>query len=311
MQEAVKLSNRYPWKVTAQLQEAIAQKNNLTAEHVIIGAGSSEILGLVAQWAALQKGNAVVANPTFGIWMRAAENFGLQIIRVPLTADKVHDLPRMQSAINADTRLVYICNPNNPTGTILPAKDLRAFVLEVSKTKIVLLDEAYLEFTDEPSLSDLVAENRNLIVARTFSKIYGLVGARIGYGLAHPDTIKALIGLQPWANHSGSAVSLAAALASLHDTAFVAHSRKQINETKHFIYQEFEKMNIPYIISHTNFLYYSLAIYKGSDWRKALGDHNIIAGGIMEQADKWARISIGTPEEMQYFIKTVKNILQS
>ncbi|MBK7873531.1 MAG: histidinol-phosphate aminotransferase family protein [Saprospiraceae bacterium] len=309
MQDAAKRSNRYPWTVTTQLREAIAQKNKLSTDHVVIGAGSSEILGLTAQWAALQNGNAIAADPTFGIWMRAAENLGLKIIKVPLTTDKIHDLPKMLSAINADTKLVYICNPNNPTGTILPAQQLKDFVMEVSKTRIVLLDEAYLEFTDEPSVASLVTGNRNLIVAKTFSKIYGLAGARIGYGLAHPDTIKALVGLQPWANHSGSAVSLAAAMASLNDAEFISYSRKEINKTKDFVYQEFKKLNIPYIPSHTNFLYYSLAAYKGADWRKALADNNINAGSIVEQNGKWARISVGTMEEMQYFMKTVQTIL--
>lgn len=311
IQDAAKLSNRYPWTVTTQLREAIAQKNQLSADNVVIGAGSSEILGLTAQWAALQKGNAVAADPTFGIWMRAAENLGLKIIKVPLTAEKMHDLPKMLSAINEDTKLVYICNPNNPTGTILPVQQLKDFVIEVSKTRMVLLDEAYIEFTDEPSLANLVVENRNLIVAKTFSKIYGLAGARIGYGLAHPDTIKTLVGLQPWANHSGSAVSLAAALASLNDEAFVSYSRKQINKTKEFVYAELNKSGISYIPSHTNFLYYSLTTYKGDDWRKDLANNNINAGGIVEQNGKWARISVGTMEEMQHFIKTINIILQS
>lgn len=309
MQGALKLSNRYPWNVTTKLREEIAQKNGLTVENVIIGSGSSEILGLAAQWAALQKGNIVVADPSFGIWMEAAERLGVPIKRIPLTPEKVHDLPKMAAAIDADTKIVYVCNPNNPTGTILPTGQLQDFVREISKDRLVLLDEAYIEYTDEPSLASWVAENKNLIVARTFSKIYGLAGARIGYGLAHPDRIKELNGLQPWSNHGGSAVSMAAARASLADEAFVRESRQKNEQVKAFVYNEFKKMGIAYIPSFTNFIYYSADHYKGKDLRQDYAAKNIIVGGIVtNDTGKWARMSFGTMEEMQYAMNVIKII---
>ncbi|MFN7117898.1 MAG: pyridoxal phosphate-dependent aminotransferase [Saprospiraceae bacterium] len=310
MQEALKMSNRYPWAVTTQLREDIAKKNNLTVDHVIIGSGSSEILGLAAQWAALQKGNIVSASPTFGIWLSAAEKLGLQIKKIPLTAEKVHDLPKMAAAIDANTKIVYVCNPNNPTGTILEAGQLKDFVTEISKERLVLLDEAYIEYTDEPSLANLVADNKNLIVARTFSKIYGLAGARIGYGLAHPDTIKVLNGLQPWSNHGGSAVSLAAARASLADDAFVKTSRQKNEQVKAFIFNELKKMNIPYINTHTNFFYYGADKYKGSDLRQDYMKHNFNIGGISsDDTGKWARMTIGTMDEMKQVLNVMKTLL--
>lgn len=310
MQNALKLSNRYPWAVTTQLREDIAKKNGLTVDNVIIGSGSSEILGLTAQWAALQKGNVVVADPTFGIWMGAAEKLGLKIQKIPLTEAKVHDLNKMQSAINEDTKIVYVCNPNNPTGTILPATTLKDFVIEVSKDHLVLLDEAYIEYTNEPSLAYLVADNKNIIVAKTFSKIYGLAGARIGYGLAHPDTIKFLNSLQPWSNHGGSAVSLAAARASLADDAFVKESIQKNEQVKAFVFKELKTMNIRYIHSYTNFFYYNADHYKGNDLRQDYTNKNITVGGIItNDVGKWARMTIGTMDEMQQVMKVMKTLL--
>jgi len=309
MQDALKLSNRYPWNLTAQLREEIAKANGLAVENVIIGSGSSEILGLAAQWAALQKGNIVVADPTFGIWMNAAETLGLQIKKMPLTNEKVHDLPQMAAAIDHDTKVIYLCNPNNPTGTIISSEKLKDFITDISKDRLILLDEAYIEYTEEPSLAHLVADHKNIIVARTFSKIYGLAGARIGYGLAHPDTIKILNGLQPWSNHGGSAVSLAAARASLADAAFVKESRQKNEQVKAFVYNELKKMGIDYIPSFTNFIYYSAEYYKGKDLRQDYAAKNILVGGIVtNDTGKWARMSMGTMDDMKQLMNVIKTI---
>lgn len=206
MAEAVALSNRYPWDITTVLREKIASINQLKKENVLIGAGSSEILGLAAQLAALEKGNAVAADPTFRIWWTAAEKNGLQILKVPLNTDKKHDLQAMFSTINNQTRLIYLCNPNNPTGTVVDSNLLKSFIEEVSSKCLVLLDEAYIEYCSEPSLCSMVSSNKKLVVARTFSKIYGMAGARIGYALAHPDLIQQLNKLQPWENAGASVI---------------------------------------------------------------------------------------------------------
>ena len=171
MMDAVNSSNRYPWDVTTKLREKIGSLTGHTKEHVVIGAGSSELLGVVAVWAALQKGNAIAPDPTFRLWMPAAKRTGLDIKLVPLTSKKETDLQRMKDAMNSETKMVYICNPGNPTGTVLPANELETFIKDVAPKAIILLDEAYTEFSSEPSMAKLVNDYPNLVIAKTFSKI--------------------------------------------------------------------------------------------------------------------------------------------
>jgi histidinol-phosphate aminotransferase len=307
MVDAVVSSNRYAWETGQTLRINIAKTFALSPENVLLGAGSSEILGLAAQLAALKKGNIVAANQTFRIWMNAAEKLGLQIIRVPLTNDKKHDLSSMLRAVNKETSLVYICNPNNPTGTIVPSVELKSFVEELSKSTMVLLDEAYIEYCDEPSLAELIVGNKNLIVAKTFSKFYGLAGARLGYALAHPETIKRLSALQPWENAGASAVSIAGANASLTDNAFKKATKQKNIETKEFVYSVYNELHIPYTVSYTNFLTYSVKDFTGN-FIAALTEHNILAGRIIEEEGKWARITIGTLDEMKTYLNILKQI---
>ena len=309
MADAIAVSNCYPWETTTLLRQKIAARYGLTQDNVMMGAGSSEILGIVAQYAALEKGNAIAADPTFGIWFNSAQRSGLQIIKVPLNSNKIHDLARMKEKMDAKTRLVYICNPNNPTGTVLPPSELKTFINEVSQQTLVLLDEAYTEYSDEPSLASMVKDNPRLIIAKTFSKIYGMAGARIGYALANADTIRQLNELQPWANAGASATALAGALASLDDTSFVKMSKSKNSEARLLVTKGFEEMGINYIPSHTNFLYYSLKNQK-RDLLASLSTGNIRGGRINEENGKWSRISIGTMDDMQQFMKHVKQSFQ-
>jgi histidinol-phosphate aminotransferase len=298
MADAIARSNRYPWDMTTQLREQIAATYGLQKENVLMGAGSSEMLGLVAQYAALQQGNAVSADPVFRIWWSTAEKLGLTINKIPLTAGKVHNLDAMRRAVNAQTRLVYVCNPNNPTGTIVDTTVLKEFIKDVSTRALVLLDEAYIEYSNQPTLASLVRNNKNLIVVKTFSKIYGMAGARIGYALAHPDTIDALGALQPWENAGVSAVSAAGALAALQDKDFLALSVAKRDEGRTIITDAFRSLDIPFIPTNSNFMYYSAASFNG-DLPRAYNAAKIMTGGVVEEEGRWMRITIGTPEEMK------------
>lgn len=298
MADAVNGSNRYPWDVTTQLRENIAKPYGLTKEHVAIGAGSSELLGVVSAMAALRKGNVVAPEPTFRLWIPAAQKLGLSIKSVPLTPGKVTDLQRLKDAVTADTKMVYICNPANPTGTIVPAAELEAFIRDIAPKAIILLDEAYTEFSEEPSMAKLVNDNPNLVVAKTFSKIYGMAGARVGFALAHPDTIKQINDLQPWANAGASAVSLAGALASLQDHEFVAFCKKENGLARDIFYQSLKKAGINYIPSHTSFVYFDSSTYN-KDIKTLLESKQIIGARTFEPTTKWLRLSVGTQEEMK------------
>ncbi|MHA3788189.1 pyridoxal phosphate-dependent aminotransferase [Flavobacterium hauense] len=304
MVAAVNNSNRYAWSQTEKLAAAIAKKNDLTEENVLLSAGSMEILDIAGRLAAKAKGSIVVSDTTFSYWTNAAMQLGAEKIVVPLTRNKKNDLDAMLKAVRADTKLVYICNPNNPTGTICKTEDLIRFVKEVSRKAIVLVDEAYIEFTDEVSMATLVKENKNIIVARTFSKIYGLAGARVGYALAHTDTIVEMDKMQAYVRGGISAVSGAGAMAALDDVSFVTKTRTLNEAAKQYTIREFEKLGISCIPSFTNFLYFSLANYK-KDFFKLLESNNIEGTAIFEEDGKWSRITIGTMEDMQKLIKAI------
>jgi histidinol-phosphate aminotransferase len=304
MMNAVNGSNRYPWDVTTKLREQVAALTGHTKDHIVVGAGSSELLGLTAVWAALKKGNAIAPDPTFRLWMPAARKTGLDIKLVPLNEKKETDLQRMKDAMNEETKLVYLCNPGNPTGTIIPADDLELFIKEVAPKAIVLLDEAYTEFSNEPSMAHLVNDYPNLVIAKTFSKIYGMAGARVGYALAHPSTIKQLNELQPWANAGASAVSLAGALAALQDKSFIEFCKKENALAKSIFYKALEHQGIPYIPSHTSFVYFDTSKYK-KDVRAMLEARNIIGARTFEEGTKWLRLSVGTQDEMKKVAATL------
>jgi histidinol-phosphate aminotransferase len=305
MSDNVSASNRYNWDLLDELIGKIAQKHNLTDQNILLGAGSSEILNLVALLCSKKSGNLIIAETTFDYWTITAENAGLKKIAIPLTADKKHDLSAMLNAIDTDTKMIYICNPNNPTGTICASEALVNFINEATKRTKVLVDEAYLDFTDQPSLANLVTENKNLIIAKTFSKIYALAGSRIGYAIAHPDTIKEISQLQFAANGSVSVVSASGALASLKDDKFVTDTITFNNEVRKYTVDQLENLKIRCIPSHTNFVYFSLENYN-KDLFEQLKKNNILGTKIYEEKGKWSRITIGTMKEMKQFIKALE-----
>ncbi len=309
MANAIKTSNRYPWDNTTKLREKIGNSFNLSKDYVVMGAGSSEILGLVGQYIAKDKSHFIAPDNTFRIWRRAALDLGATMTRTNLTDDKKYDLTAMEKAIAANTKLLYICNPNNPTSTILNSDKLKSFIEEHSKKYMIVVDEAYLEYTNEPSMAIFVSTNKNVIVVKTFSKMFGLAGARIGYALAHPETITLLNSMQPWPNAGASATAIAAADASLDDNNFFKSVVEKNNTEKKKLYNFYASKNIPYLESYTNFVYYSLAAHT-TDLQKELEKKNILSGGIAEEKDRWTRITVGTSKEMDVYVTAVNEILK-
>ena len=305
MADTVNISNRYQWTIGTELISGIAELNNINVDNILLGAGSTEILDLVIQFTALKKGSFILADQTFSPWAKTAERLGLQKITVPLTATKDYDLSLMLKAIKEDTKLIHICNPNNPTGLTCNREMLLLFVKEASKKVIVLVDEAYIEYANQKSLSPLINENENLIITKTFSKIYGLAGARVGYALAHPNIIEKLSQLQTWANGGVSAVTLAGAMASLKDHDFVNYAYSSNEKARKFTIDKLENLKIRCIQSYSNFIYFSLANYE-KDYFSQLKSNNIIGTRIYEDKGKWSRITVGTMQEMQLFIKAIE-----
>jgi histidinol-phosphate aminotransferase len=305
MTKSVNSSNRYGWNLYPELIAAIAKKNNVSDNNILLGAGSTEILDLVLQYSALSKGNFIMAETTYDYWTDPSEKLGLKKITVPLTKDKKHDLTAMLKAIDSDTKMIYICNPNNPTGTICDREELVSFIKEATKKAIVFVDEAYIDFTKEQSLSDLVLENKNLIITKTFSKMYGLAGARVGYAVANSATINEISILKSSPNLTITVVSTAGAIASLGDQKFIQQVYTANEAVKKYTIDQLTQLNLSCIPSYSNFVYFSLDNYK-KDYFKQLEDHNIMGTKIYEESGKWTRITIGTMKEMQQFIEAIK-----
>jgi histidinol-phosphate aminotransferase len=305
MAESIASSNRYSWNTAEELIAALARKNQVTQDNILVTAGSTMVLDLVARLGAFKKGSFITASPSYAGWTKTAENGGLRKISIPLTPDKRHDLTAMLAAIEPDTQLMYVCNPNNPTGTVCERDALVSFIKEATKKVTVMVDEAYIDFAGQDSLSNLAVENKHLIVVRTFSKIYGLAGARIGYAIAHKDTIDRLGGLQSWANGGVSVVSRAGAIASLHDDEFIQQCLVKNAEAKKYTIQQLTSLHITCIPSHTSFIYFSLARYQ-KDYFGLLKSNNIQGTNTWEENGKWTRITVGTMEEMKRFIAAIQ-----
>lgn len=307
MADALSNSNRYPDDQVPVLKKQVADFWDVGREHILMGAGSSEILGLTFLMVSGKKGNIISAEPSYRVWSGQAESFGLKINRVPLTNKKTLDLGAMLAAIDEQTTLVYVCNPNNPTGTFVEDAPLRNFVEQCSKKCMVLVDEAYTEFAELPSLKDIAIKNPNVVVAKTFSKIYGLAGARIGYAIAHPDTIKKLSSLQAWPEVSISMVTAAAASAALKDQAFVKDCRNKTMQAREMCYKTFNELQLESIPSVTSFIMFNIDKI-GAGFSKQLQEKNIMVQYREHFGGKWCRVSMGTIEEMKLFCNALKSI---
>ena len=234
MKNAHGVCNRYPDEANDVLIDKIAKINNVNRDQIALGDGSSEILKLCAEtFTGPSEGKLVVADPTFEAILEYSKACGADVVKVPLTSSYAHDLEKMSAS--AQKGLTYVCNPNNPTASITPKNDLRDFIAKTSPDTVILVDEAYFHYADTPdyeSVIPLVKDHPNLIVARTFSKIYGMAGLRCGYCVAQPETIKRMHGFQMW--DSVNIMALAAASASLDDPDQVPNGQRFISEAKAF-----------------------------------------------------------------------------
>ena len=307
--DMIGFGNRYPFNV-ARLQsfrKDLASFYGLKEDHLLITAGSGEALAMLARH--FNKGNIVTANPTFGILPNTAKKIGTEVIEIPLTYDKVHDLPAMLSAINDKTQLVYLVNPANPTGTILKPSAIKNFCEEASKKAVVVVDEAYIDFLDAPdneSMVQLIEYNPRIIIVRTFSKVFGMAGMRVGFIMAHPDLINKL---EPNFFASSqlavSTIAQSAAMECLKDLSHCKMSKQKNAEARNYAMAELKKMNLRAIPSYTNFIFFSLGNYTG-DFAQDMMKKNVALRSNTYADGKWCRLSIGTLDEMQQFFKIMK-----
>jgi len=301
-------SNRYPDNYIASLKQKIASHWKVKEHNILLGAGSSEIIGLACQLAAAKsKGHIITAEPSYKVWNSQATAFGLSFKRNSLPQNSVPNLFTLFGPITQQTKMVYICNPNNPTGTVLDVKQVKAFALRVPKQTYVFIDEAYTEYAGLSTLAPLAIQHPNIIVAKTFSKIYGLAGARVGYAIAHPQTIEALSAFQPWPDANVSAVSATAAIAALDDQGFVNDCREKANQAKEICYAAFRELDLKYISSSANFILFNIDKLK-RNLIEEMKLRNIEVQFREHYGGKWCRVSMGAIEEMQLFTKALQEI---
>jgi histidinol-phosphate aminotransferase len=220
-------------------------------------------------------------------------------------------LAGIEAEMNDRTKLVFICNPNNPTGAELTEDELKPVCQRLSEQCMVYVDEAYIEFSKgglASSLASMTRVNRNLVVGRTFSKIYGLAGLRVGYAIGHPETMKSVRSFLQGRSITPSACSIAAASASLGDEAFMTHCREMNNTGKDMVYTALDDWGIEYIPSSTSFILFKTDKFEHPNIRKELQRKNILIRDY-KNVPGWARVSIGTPDEMKAFVKATRKFL--
>ncbi len=302
--------NRYAWRELFDLMEKIATYEGVTQKNVLMGPGSSDILEKTAMLYFEDGGNVVSADPAYMSLVKVAQAMGAEWKAIPLKSDWSHDLDAMEAAIDTDTKLVYICNPNNPTGTITDAKKLRDFCSRVSEKVTVFVDEAYLDFLDDPmasSMVDLVAEGKDVIIARTFSKIHGMAGLRVGYGIATEETIEKFQSV----TRGGMGISypsVFAAMASMDDRAFLAKSRKLNTASRDYTYATLKEMGHEPVPSYTSFMIFPIEM-EGKAFLKEMYDLKVGVRSFQFMDKTWCRVSMGTMDEMKLFTDALSKVL--
>ncbi|MGB8951506.1 MAG: histidinol-phosphate transaminase [Candidatus Aminicenantales bacterium] len=309
MKKAIRESALYPDDNCYYLKNALAKKHNINSDEIIVGNGSVEILPLLTLAYLSPEDSTVVSESAF-IWFKIAVNIaGGELIEVPMK-NYTHDLKAMKDAVKKNTRLIFIANPNNPTGTMVTKEEVDDFFRDIPDHTLVVMDEAYYEYINDPRYPDsfqYLRDRKNILILRTFSKIFGLAGVRLGYGFAVSSVISNLMKLR--ISFNVNRISQIAGIAALED---YDHIRKgcEVNEAgKKYLYEAYQKLGLFYLPTYGNFIFVdfgrdSQAIFE------ALQRKGVITRTIKEYGFPNAlRITIGTEPQNRRLIQTLKNIL--
>jgi len=308
MTDSFNLAWRYPDEYADMLSEELAKLHGVPVEQLLLGDGSGEVLKLCATAFTSKDKKLLMANPTFEAIGRHAAVAGAEVVKINLTADYHHDLQKMLAAANS-AGLIYICNPNNPTASITPRSDVADFLSKLPRQTVVLVDEAYhhyVESSDYESVIPLVKDNPNLIVARTFSKIYGMAGLRCGYCVTQRENVRMMSAHQIF--DSVNIMALVAAVAGLKDPNHVPTGRKLNTEVKRSVCAELDTLGYHYIPSHANFMMIDLR----REVRPIIGalrSRNVEVGRTFPALPSFLRVTIGTGSEMKAFMKAFREVM--
>jgi histidinol-phosphate aminotransferase len=308
--ESASKGNRYVYNSSLKMVEILAAKEGVKPENVLLAAGSTDILEKTAFALCMKGGNVISADPSYLSLVKTATAIGATWKNIPLKADYSHDLAAMEKAIDADTKLVYICNPNNPTGTLTPIDEIRSFCKRVNSKVPIFIDEAYLELLDDgdkQSTVGLISEGYDIIVCRTFSKIHGMAGLRIGYMVAKQERTKMIQDLVR-TEMGISVTSLEGAMASLNDVAFQDFTRTSTRINREYTFGELKKAGMNPIPSVANFILFPIQM-PTKEFVSKMMEKGVGIRGFEIHGKPYGRVSMGTMDELKLFTKSLNAII--
>jgi histidinol-phosphate aminotransferase len=301
-------SCRYPDSEEQTLLEMVAAREGCPTGQIVLGNGSGEILDAAGFHFGYDKGEIIAADPSYMQLVEAAQRAGGGAVRVPLNARLEHDLPAMAAAVGPKTSLVYVVNPNNPTGTVCDAAELKEFVRTVSARVPVFIDEAYLECTDDfagRTCAGLATSGHNVVVARTFSKIFGMAGCRLGYAVL-PEKLAG--SLRARMTGSLSLSTIMAGIASLGDTAYVTATRAKLKAGREALTAVAKSLGKECTAAQGNFVFMRTGLPVKEFIARMRGE-GVIVGRPFPPLTGWARITVGLPEEMEVCHRALRKVL--
>jgi histidinol-phosphate aminotransferase len=304
-------SNRYPIEEPTALAEAIAHRLGVAKEQVLLGCGSTEILKIASETFCSPSGAAVVAEPTFEAVVTYCPLAHARAVKIPLTKAYKHDLARMLDTATLVGGFLYFCNPSNPAGTFIDKREVEKFVRIVPSGVVLLVDEAYIDYVDSAEYESClryVKEGLPILVSRTFSKVYGMAGLRVGYSIGHKDLIRQMEPRRLAVNTNQLAT--AAALAALKEEGFVTRVRKLNAQVRSYLCDELRALGLEFIPSQTNFVMVDLG-RPAEPAIDALKKRGILVGRLFPSMPHHMRVTLGTGDEMKFFVKEFKEVLNS
>lgn len=314
--EAVKKAaehiNIYPDAYAMKLKEEIAKRTNLSHENIITGNGGEQIIQIIAQTFISHGNEALMADTTFGLYETSVLNMGGVPIQLPLK-DYKHDLDGFIEKINDNTKIIYICNPNNPVGNILNKEEIDKFVAKVPEDVVIVFDEAYYDYAkvnpEYPETLDILAKRPNTVILRTFSKVAGIAGVRVGYALTTKEIAAQMSKVKDVFNVN--VLAQAAALGALEDADHIEKTVKLNYESLRMIEKYCDENDFEYIKSNANFMFMNVNTHSKPVFEELMKKGIIIRPGYLWKWDNWLRVSTGTIEQTEKYIQTLDGILKA
>lgn len=312
LRQAADTISLYPENTGLALRQELGHFYGISPEKILLGNGSFELIWLIASVYLDRGDESILPSATFGAYKKYTELAGAAVISVPLHEGNM-DLAKILSFVTGWTKIIWLCNPNNPTGRYIPEKEIRRFLRQVPPHVLVVLDEAYIEFTDgyDPARSvDILKDYPNLLLLRTFSKFYGLASLRIGYAMGSEDIIDTLFQFRIGPNHSRIAEK--AAFLSLRDRTFQSEVRQRCREEKEALYRDFQRLGVPFWRTETNFILFRVPGLAAAEVVKDFGSARIrVRDAAAFGLPGWVRLSFGNAADHRHVVSVLTGILAS